>query len=150
MNRLYRQQLINQNIESVFAFFEKPENLSLITPPWLNFRILNRKVVQMKEGATFGYKIKLHFFTTYWESLISDYKPPFFFSDEQIKGPYKYWKHNHKFILKGENTLMEDEVLYDVGWGIFGKLLHKIYVRKALEEIFNYRRQKVIENLKKI
>ena len=134
MYRLYRQQLINDNIKTVFSFFEKPENLSLITPSWLNFKIINRAPLKMREGAVFSYRIKLYFIPTFWKSLISNYKPPYFFTDEQIKGPYKYWKHNHKFTLKGEKTLIEDEVFYDLGWGILGKIIHKIYLSRIFRQ----------------
>ena len=34
------EQKVPEDISTVFNFFETPKNLNLITPPWLNFKII--------------------------------------------------------------------------------------------------------------
>ncbi len=38
--QLIRQQEVSRPLERIFTFFEKPENLALITPPSLEFRLI--------------------------------------------------------------------------------------------------------------
>ena len=40
---------------------------------------------------------------------------------------------------------MEDIVDYKVPFGILGQMVHPIIVKPKLEEIFNFRRQKLID-----
>ena len=43
--------------------------------------------------------------------------------------------------------LMVDRVDYQIGWSIFGGLAHAAFVRRTLDDIFDYRRFKVAELL---
>ena len=95
MYNLRMEQLIKLPIQKVFSFFEKPENLTLITPNWLSFKILSTEPLIMKNGAVFDYKIKIFLFSNKWRTLITSYAPPYKFVDSQVKGPYKTWIHSH-------------------------------------------------------
>jgi len=63
------------------------------------------------------------------------------FSDKQLKGPYKIWEHTHQFVEKGKGVLMKDEVKYVLPFGIIGRMIHSLMVRKKIERIFNYRKE---------
>jgi ligand-binding SRPBCC domain-containing protein len=56
--------------------------------------------------------------------------------DEQIRGPYRFWIHAHKFEERNGGTLVCDDVRYAVP---FDWLLHKFVVRPDVERIFAYR-----------
>ena len=62
MFNIKSEQKINLPIEKVFSFFERPENLSLITPSWLKFNIITPEPLTMKSGAIFDYKVVLFSF----------------------------------------------------------------------------------------
>ena len=47
---LESNQFINKPIEEVFQFFSKPENLSVITPAKLGFKILSPNPIKMEVG----------------------------------------------------------------------------------------------------
>jgi ligand-binding SRPBCC domain-containing protein len=68
-----------------------------------------------------------------------------FFVDEQRQGPYKMWHHEHHFKEVEGGVEMTDIVSYIIPLGLLGKLAHPIIVKKKLEEIFNYRVQRVEE-----
>ena len=132
-------QIIDKPIKEVFSFFENPENLEKITPTNIGFKIKTPKPLVMKEGAIFEYTIRLGIIKFPWKTLITIYDPPFKFQDVQKFGPYKKWEHTHEFIDLGDKTKVIDIVEYDLHFILLKLLLNKFYVKKNIENIFNYR-----------
>ena len=62
--------LINEDIENVFKFFETPKNLNLITPDWLNFKIVPPIPLKTYENQEIEYKLTLHKIRFKWKSRI--------------------------------------------------------------------------------
>lgn len=143
MHILRRQQQIPLPLESVFAFFQRPENLARITPPQLGFTILTPSPIEMKEGALIDYTIRVAGLRVHWTTHIAAYHPPFVFVDQQIRGPYAFWHHTHRFSECEGGTLMEDEVRYALPFGPVGTLAHDMFVRRQVEEIFAYRSNRI-------
>jgi ligand-binding SRPBCC domain-containing protein len=142
---LRKEQRVPLPLDKVFAFFEKPENLATITPPWLGFRTLTPSPIVMKRGAEFEYRIRVMGVRMRWRSLISDYQPPVRFVDEQVKGPYAYWHHTHTFSEAGNGTLVGDEVRYALPFGVIGRMARTLFVARQLEDIFAYRSRVIKE-----
>ena len=143
---LKREQKISKNIDDVFGFFSKPENLSIITPSKMKFKILTPSPIEMKEGALIDYTVNIFGFPIRWRTLITDYKPTNMFVDQQLKGPYSMWHHTHLFErLNDEETLIKDIVIYAVPFGIIGKLVHSLYIKSDLNAIFDFRSRKIRE-----
>lgn len=142
-SELKKQQFVPRPLHEVFPFFERPENLAAITPPWLGFRILTPSPIQMKEGTVIEYSVKVMGFRTRWKSRIGMYDPPHMFEDEQLEGPYRFWHHTHRFLEVDGGTLVTDEVRYTMPFGIMGRIVHSLIVRKQVQRIFNYRAQAI-------
>ena len=82
---------------------------------------------------------------TKWVSEITHFEEKKYFVDVQLYGPYALWHHKH-FINKIEGGVeLEDIIDYKVPLGILGQMVHPFIVKPKLEEIFNYRQQKMIE-----
>lgn len=82
---------------------------------------------------------------TKWVTEITHVKDKTYFVDEQRFGPYALWHHKH-FINEIEGGVeMEDIIDYKVPFGWLGQLAHPILVKPKLDEIFKYRRKKLIE-----
>lgn len=132
--------------KDIFDFFADAGNLERITPPQLNFHIITPLPVDLKEGALIEYDLVLRGFPIHWRTLISKWDPPFEFIDEQIKGPYKQWIHQHIFTeLAGGETEIKDFVRYRLPFEPLGDVMH-FMVRKELERIFDFR-QKAVEEI---
>ncbi|MCX7878309.1 MAG: SRPBCC family protein [Ignavibacteria bacterium] len=145
MRKLKREIKINKPLDEVFSFFSKAENLNLITPPELRFEILTPLPIEMKKGTTINYRIKLKGIPMKWKTLISEWEPPYRFTDIQLKGPYKTWIHEHRFISDGENTIVIDEVNYKSKGFFLEPVINKFFVEKNLRYIFDYRTNKLNE-----
>ena len=137
--KLQYTQVIDSDIDDVFDFFSNPENLSVITPRKLDFKILTPTPIIMKEGQLIDYTIKLLGFKVRWRTIITEYIPKKMFIDQQVKGPYSMWHHTHEFIEEGEFVKMVDTISYVVPFGILGSMINKIWVKRDLDKIFKYR-----------
>jgi ligand-binding SRPBCC domain-containing protein len=122
----------------VFGFFADPRNLDRLTPPWLHFEMRTREPVAMGAGTLLDYRLRLHGIPVRWQSRIIVWEPPYRFTDEQTKGPYALWRHEHRFDERGGGTLVKDDVEYAVPGGRF---VQKLLVAPDLERIFKYRHE---------
>jgi ligand-binding SRPBCC domain-containing protein len=139
---LQTEQLLPRPLEEVFRFFSDPGNLQRITPPWLDFEILRGHDAQMRAGLLIDYRLRIHGIPLRWQSEISVWEPPIRFVDEQRRGPYRLWIHEHTFEARGDSTLVRDHVQYAVPGGI---LTQKLFVARDVGRIFAFRRQKMAE-----
>lgn len=126
-------------VAEAFAFFENPYNLARITPPWLGFRIVSDGPVRMREGAEIHYRIRVGGVPLAWKTVIAEYRPPFGFVDEQAYGPYRLWRHRHDFYPSAGGTIVTDRVDYALPFGWLGRIAHRLFVRRRLRQIFDYR-----------
>jgi ligand-binding SRPBCC domain-containing protein len=128
--------------EEIFSFFGDAHNLEIITPPWLRFEILTDDPIAMSPGAQIDYRISLRGLQMRWRTRIEVWTPPHRFVDVQIRGPYRRWHHEHTFEAQDNGTLCRDQVRYAV---FGGPLLDRLFVRRDVEKIFEFRRQKLLE-----
>jgi ligand-binding SRPBCC domain-containing protein len=140
---LHRQQWLPVDLRRAFAFFERPENLPRITPPWLGFQILTPPPFAMRRGLTIDYTLRVLGVRTHWRSLISEYDPPHGFRDVQVIGPYRLWDHRHRFWSERGGAVVEDFVVYQVPLGPLGAVLDGLLIRRQLREIFDHRRRRI-------
>ncbi len=124
--------------DEVFKLFSDAFNLERLTPPWLNFSVITTAPIHMQVGTLIDYRLKIHGIPLNWQSRIGCWEPPIKFSDNQVRGPYRYWEHLHVFEDDGDGTICRDEVQYGI-WG--GSVIHSLFVKRDLTEIFTYRSQ---------
>jgi ligand-binding SRPBCC domain-containing protein len=130
----------------VFDFFADARNLQSITPPWLDFSILTPAPILMRAGTLIDYRLKLHGFPIRWQTQITAWEPPHRFVDEQRRGPYRLWIHEHRFEARDGGTLVSDFVRYEAPGG---RLVEWLFVRRDVERIFQFRREKLLARFDK-
>lgn len=135
-----REQIINKKLEDIFPFFTEAENLAIITPSWLKFKIRSKSTKYMQLGSEFNYTIKFFGLPMFWKTKITKYEPTYLFVDEQLRGPYKKWIHEHSYTDKGDKTIIHDKVEYDLYGGIFKSVIHQLFVKRSVQKIFEYRK----------
>ena len=139
---LQREQWIPRSVEELWPFFRDPSNLEAITPTFLKFRVVRSTTAEVEHGSEIDYRLKLHGVPISWRSRIVIWDPPRAFVDMQIRGPYRLWHHEHRFVPEGGGTRSYDIVQY-AHWG--GDWVHRKFVRPDLEQIFDYRRDRIAE-----
>jgi ligand-binding SRPBCC domain-containing protein len=137
MPRLQSSVRLGAPLAEVFPFFADARNLEALTPPFLRFEILAPGPIEMRVGALIDYRLRVHGLPLRWRSEITAWDPPHLFVDEQRRGPYRLWRHTHRFAADGEATLVEDDVEYAV---LGGALVDALLVRRDLDRIFRFRR----------
>ena len=127
--------MLPHEVGEVFSFFADPLNLEAITPPWLRFRILEAPA-RLERGSRLRYRLTLHGVPVRWLTEITRWQRPRTFTDLQLRGPYLLWEHTHRFRAVRGGTEVYDHVAYRVPGG---PLAPRAYVRRSVEEIFDYR-----------
>jgi len=80
-----------------------------------------------------------------WMTEITQVEEHKYFIDEQRFGPYKFWHHQHHFKEIPGGVEMNDILTYGLPMGFFGNIANSVFVASKLQQIFNFRKQKVIE-----
>lgn len=146
MYTIERIQRIPISLEEAWSFFQNPSNLSKITPSEMGFDILSEVPEKMYPGLFINYKVSPLFgIKMNWTTEITYVDAPNYFVDEQRVGPYAIWHHEHHFKEIEGGVEMLDRVNYKVPLGLLGKLAHPLIVKPKLEEIFDFRIQRVEE-----
>lgn len=144
---LYSRQNVPKTIEEVWRFFSDAKNLLTVTPPHLNLKVTNDVYGQeVYAGQVMTYTVRpLLNIPLSWMTEITHVEPLKYFVDEQRKGPYKLWHHQHHFKAIEGGVEMIDIVHYRLPFGVIGSIGNALIVKKELEKIFLYRYQKIIE-----
>ncbi|MCF6132212.1 SRPBCC family protein [Flavobacterium wongokense] len=143
---LHTIQKLPISLEAAWNFFSNPKNLEIITPDDMAFKTISGddrdifpgQILQYTVSPLLGIKMK-------WVTEITHVVAKSYFVDEQRFGPYALWHHKHFFKEIPGGVEMEDIVDYALPMGIFGRMAHPFLVKPKLDEIFEYRREKLIE-----
>lgn len=145
---LERSQRFGVPVERAFEFYVDAGNLEPMTPPWLHFEVTTPGELTLRRGALLDYRLRLHGVPLRWQSRIEAWEPPLRFVDVQARGPYALWEHTHLFERDGNDAaVIHDRVRYALPLGPLGALAHRLFVRRDLERIFDYRGRVASERL---
>ncbi|MGD9645143.1 MAG: SRPBCC family protein [Pirellulales bacterium] len=140
--RLQSTFWLSQRRDQIFEFFSDAFQLETLTPAWLSFAVLTPRPIEIRAGTLIDYRLRLHGLPIRWQSRISVWEPPVRFVDEQTRGPYRRWHHEHAFVEVDGGTLCRDTVDYAPRGG---RLLNALFVRRDLLRVFAFRQQKLRE-----
>ena len=171
MQRFETSQWVPFPVELVFAFFANPSNLPHLMPPKMKGRIEDvrlqpppprpvpadpaRRFQSVAAGE--GSEILISFCPVSWlpprvswMARITEFAWNSHFIDEQVRGPFKKFRHRHGISSKVrdgvEGTLVADAVEFALPGGVVGGLANGI-VRGQLEKSFEYRQLRLPEIL---
>jgi ligand-binding SRPBCC domain-containing protein len=140
-----REQILKTDINTIWKFASSPENLKIITPDYMNFKITTKDLKKsIYPGMIITYSVSPVFnFPMNWVTEITCVKDCEYFVDVQKMGPYKMWHHQHFFEKKNQDILMTDIVTYIPPFGILGRIANIIFIKNKLKAIFDYRENKM-------
>ena len=147
--KIYRLETVQKlpiSQKEAWDFLSDPKNLNRITPDYMGFEILSGAADKMYAGQIIQYLVTpVMNIPTKWVTEITHVDEGNYFVDEQRFGPYSFWHHKHFLKPIPNGVEMVDIIDYKIPLGILGQLVHPILVAPKLKEIFEYRKQALIE-----
>lgn len=150
MSKVYsfkKVQHIPVSLDTIWDFFSTPDNLENITPGNMHFKTISQfhgstlypgQVIEYKLSPFLGIQF-------YWMTEITHVVPKIHFVDEQRYGPYSMWHHQHHFKAIEGGVEMTDIVHYKLPIWFLGDIANAMFIKKQLQQIFDYRFKKVEE-----
>ena len=144
--KIHTKQKLPITIEEGWGFLSNPKNLSCITPNYMKFKITDCDFKPVYQGQIIQYTVRpLLNIPLKWVTEITHVVKECYFVDEQRFGPYSLWHHKH-FLREIDGGIeMEDIVHYKIPLGFIGEFLNFLFIKNQLNEIFEYRKNKLIE-----
>jgi len=126
---------IKSDIETCFDL-SRSIDLHQISTAKTNERAIDGRInglINLDEFVTwqathFGLRQKL-------TSKITAFNKPFYFRDEQLKGPFKFIIHDHYFAVENSTVIMKDVFRFQSPFGYLGKLCDKILLTSYLKRV---------------
>jgi ligand-binding SRPBCC domain-containing protein len=127
---------INRNIDIHQQSASKTKEIAIAG---ITSGLINKNETVTWKGKHFG------MYLTH-QSVISEMIFPTYFVDEQLKGNFKTFKHQHFFVQKENCVEVTDVLEYETPFGIFGKLFDRLVLKNHLRK-FIIHRNEILKNL---
>ena len=134
MPTFIKRTLIAAPVEEVFAFHEREDALSLLSPPFPPIRIIRKE-----GGIEVGSRVELQIGPIRWVAIHSAFERNRLFEDSQARGPFALWRHRHEFAAAGSATQLTDHIEYRLPGGVWVNRLLSWVVELGLRRMFHYR-----------
>jgi uncharacterized protein (TIGR01777 family) len=142
MTTYFTSSRLPVSAEAAFAWHERPGAFERLTPPWERVQMLHRDgTIHDGDRSIFkngGFR---------WEARHFGYRAGREFRDEQVRGPFAYWVHQHRFEPQVGGSRMEDFIDYRLPLGVIGEALAGGSIRRRLERLFRYRHRVLAADL---
>lgn len=149
-SRYQRSSILASNPQAVFEWHQQPEAIEELMPPWEPVTVVSR-TGQMTDN-TLMLTLRLHLplgIQLDWLAQHQGYIENEQFQDLQVRGPFAYWLHTHRFetvaSTEQQHCRMTDDIEYQLPFHMLSEPLIGWYVYQKLDRVFAYRHQ-VLEN----
>lgn len=132
--------LINAPVEQVWQFYERPDILQLLTPPWQPVTVVRREG-GLGVGAISEFRLSLAGIPVHWVATHIECETNRFFVDRQTDGPMESWVHRHEFVSENGQTRLTDAIAFEIPGGWLAESILGWWVDARLTDMFRYRHQ---------
>ncbi len=150
IRRFEQIEFIPISKEKAWDFFSNPVNLALLTPAKMMFQ----NVFKPDSEYVYPGMCVVHSVVPFagiritWVTRIIAVEPGLRFVDTQLKGPFALWHHIHEFKAVAGGTEMKDVLYYSMPLGFLGDLAHLLFAEKQIQNIFQYRSERLMDIFK--
>ncbi len=134
------------SVEEAFAYHERPGALQRLIPPWESVTIESSDN-SLAVGSRVVLKTSLMGVPIKWVAKHTEYDPPHSFADTQLSGPFAVWDHRHVFQAAGSQSLLTDEIDFQLPLGPVGAALGSGAALAKIESMFAYRHRVTQDDL---
>ena len=141
LNHYTASTTLPADLETAFAYHERPGALDRLIPPWKNVRVESSDQ-SLTSGSRVILRLRVGPLSLRWVAVHRDYEPPRLFSDTQESGPFAHWFHEHRFESADPDAprcVLHDRVEYRLPLAALGQWLGGWAARKELETMFAFR-----------
>ncbi len=132
--------------EEVFAWHMRPGALERLLPPWENVRVVAREG-GIADGGTVTVRTGPGPLRMSWTVRHTACEEGVLFRDEQVRGPFDTWRHEHRFSPTGKGgCLVEDEIDWRLPLG-FNMPFLVDRVERILARGFAFRHERLANDL---
>jgi ligand-binding SRPBCC domain-containing protein len=132
------RSVIRTTPEKLFAFHELPDAFVRLGPPGESIRII-QVAPNLNTGSRTIIDIRIAFLYVRFESLHTAYDPPHSFEDQQVRGPFRSWRHRHIVEPHPDGAVLIDDIDYTPPFGILGRIIDPIAIKPRLRKVFAFR-----------
>lgn len=79
-------------------------------------------------------------------SRVTRVRFPESFTDEQVRGPFRFFRHLHEFLPDDRGTLMIDHVEFAAPFGVVGRLAEKAFLGRYMQNLIEQRNNYLARN----
>ena len=124
--------------EFIYDWHTRDGAFDRLLPPWEKVQLLG--VDGAFDHRSVHIKMKRFGAPIYWTAHHKDIIPGRQFVDEQVKGPFKFWRHHHGFQpLADDRTKVVDDVEFKLPLSLVTHLVGGRMVRKDIAKMLTYR-----------
>jgi hypothetical protein len=125
----------------LYTWHSRPLASQRLQPPWEEVKLISTAGSFGTDGQRIEFQTRLFgLIKSTWLAEAYDFQPGKGFQDRQLKGPFAYWNHAHRFIPDGEKaSFLEDHIEYRLPLGLVGRFLGSRMTRRRLQALLNYR-----------
>jgi ligand-binding SRPBCC domain-containing protein len=136
--RFTARSVIRTTPEELFAFHELPDAFLRLLPPGEKIRVI-QVASNLNAGSRTIVKIRIAFLWVTFESLHTAYDPPHSFEDQQVRGPFRSWRHRHIVQPHPDGAILIDDIEYTPPFGFLGRAVDGIVIKPRLRKVFAFR-----------
>jgi ligand-binding SRPBCC domain-containing protein len=74
-------------------------------------------------------------------SRVAELERPSRFVDEQVRGPFRSFHHEHRFEASGGGTRMNDRICFDAPLGVIGRVVERLVLARYLRHLIAIRNE---------
>jgi ligand-binding SRPBCC domain-containing protein len=153
-----RRTRVDAPLDDVWEFHSRVDGLEALTPSWMHLRV---EAVRGPDGepdpdvleAGSRARLSIRPFglgpRQRWVIHIvsrEEYDGAGAFVDEMERGPFRTWRHTHRFFADGDGTILSDRVEYELPLGPLGSALGPLG-KIGFEPMFSARHRQTRELL---
>ena len=146
MVQIERTVEIDAPIERVFAFITDVRNHPQVVPPETREQLLDGGDEPLKLSSRVKFRARSGGVTWTLLSSITAFDPPnkehsdsAYFRDEQVKGPFAEWRHDHWFAsTSAGSTNLTDRFTFTAPYGPLGRVAERLWLTNRMTYLMEY------------
>ncbi len=140
-----RSTIPSATAEQLFDWHACPGAFQRLNPPWDPITVVSRSGPGLEVGTRLELEAAVGPATVRWFAEHTACERPSGFTDEQRRGPFRRWVHQHRFADANEGAVLEDEIDWAAPLGPLGAVVGGVPGR--LERVFPFRHRRTADDL---